>query len=167
MARLLRQAGALAYLRRKGVLQVLLITSRDTGRWVIPKGGIERGFSARAAAAQEALEEAGITGFLASKVLGIYTYDKMLRSGRKVPAVVKVFPMRVEKQLKKWAERGQRQAEWMPPEAAAAAVQEPELAALIRRLDEFVLAEPKKKKDRAGKPGAVEMPDQDAVTEQA
>jgi 8-oxo-dGTP pyrophosphatase MutT (NUDIX family) len=146
MAHLLRQAGALAYLKRKGVLRVLLITSRDTGRWVIPKGGIEPGFSAREAAAQEALEEAGIIGILARQALGTYIYDKRLRSGRSVPAVVKVFPMRVEKQRKQWPERLQRQIEWMPPEDAAAAVQEPELAELIRRLDADGMIEAKKRK---------------------
>jgi hypothetical protein len=110
MARLLRQAGALAYLKRKGILRVLLISSRDTGRWVIPKGGIEPGFSARDAAAQEAL--------------------------------VKVFPMKVDKQKKTWPEQYQRQIEWMPPEDAAQAVNEPELAAMIRQLDEAMSKTP-------------------------
>jgi 8-oxo-dGTP pyrophosphatase MutT (NUDIX family) len=142
MARLLRQAGALAYLKRKGILRVLLISSRDTGRWVIPKGGIEPGFSARDAAAQEALEEAGIIGVLARKALGTYTYGKQLRSGRTVPAVVKVFPMKVDKQKKTWPEQYQRQIEWMPPEDAAQAVNEPELAAMIRQLDEAMSKTP-------------------------
>ncbi len=134
MGKIIRQAGVVPFRVVDGALLVLLITSRDTGRWVIPKGGIERGFSASEAALREAFEEAGIKGVIDRKPLGTYVYEKRLRSGRSRPALVTVFALRVEKLVKKFPERLQRQAEWMAPEAAARAVEEPGLALLIARV---------------------------------
>ncbi len=136
MLSILRQAGAIPFQHRKGVLYVLLITSRGSGRWVIPKGGIEPGFTARQAAAQEALEEAGIKGELDAKPLGFFTYAKRLKSGISKPASVEVYALRVQKQLKKWPERAERQFEWMTIEAAMAAVQEAGVARLLAKLAE-------------------------------
>lgn len=137
MLNILRQAGAIPFEHREGVLHVLLITSRGTGRWVIPKGGVEPGFTARQAAAQEALEEAGIKGEMDAQPLGFFIYDKKLKSGASKPASVEVYGLRVEKQLKKWPEQAERQFEWMAIQAAMAAVQEPGLVRLLHRLAEL------------------------------
>jgi 8-oxo-dGTP pyrophosphatase MutT (NUDIX family) len=137
MLSILRQAGAIPFQHRKGVLYVLLITSRGSGRWVIPKGGIEPGFTARQAAAQEAFEEAGIKGEMDQQPLGSFTYAKRLKSGGLKPAAVEVYALRVQKQFKKWPERAERQFQWMTIEAAMAAVQETGMARLLARLTEL------------------------------
>jgi 8-oxo-dGTP pyrophosphatase MutT (NUDIX family) len=113
-----------------------LITSRGTGRWVIPKGGVEPGQTAVQAAEIEAYEEAGLKGFLHPTPLGFYTYGKRLRSGIAKPTSVEVFALEVQKQLKKWPEKTQRRFEWMTISSAVKSVEEPGLAMLILRLAE-------------------------------
>ena len=78
----------------------MLITSRDTGRWVIPRGGIKKGFTAAQTAEREAYEEAGVKGTISSISLGIFTYNKRLCNGAARPATVEVYAMCVEKELK-------------------------------------------------------------------
>ncbi len=140
MTEILRQAGAIPFRYDNNDLRVLLITSRDTGRWVIPKGGVEKGFTAAQAAAQEAYEEAGIRGVLSALPLGIYTYGKRLRSGIAKPATVEVYALRVEKLLKHWPERAERRLEWMTVAKAAELVEEPGMALLLLRLEEIEAA---------------------------
>jgi 8-oxo-dGTP pyrophosphatase MutT (NUDIX family) len=137
---ILRQAGAIPFRHDAEGLRVLLITSRDTGRWVIPKGQVEKGFTAAEAAAQEAYEEAGIRGIISEIPLGIFTYSKRLRSGVAKPAAVEVYALRVEKLLKKWPERAERRLEWMPVSKAVELVQEIGMAVLLRRLEEIETA---------------------------
>lgn len=143
MENVLRQAGALPYRLEPDGLRVLLITSRGTGRWVIPKGGIGKGFSPAQAAAQEAYEEAGIRGTIDKVPLGTFTYPKRLNSGRVKPASVLVFALRFEKQAKKWPEQSERQFEWMTIQAAIAAVRDPGMPHLLRRLEEIHGAAPR------------------------
>lgn len=140
MTDILRQAGAIPFRHDPEGLRVLLITSRDTGRWVIPKGGVEKGFTAAQAAAQEAYEEAGIKGIISEIPLGIFTYSKRRRSGIGKPTTVEVYALQVEKLLKKWPERGERRLEWMPVSKAVGLVQEPGMALLLRRLEEVEAA---------------------------
>jgi ADP-ribose pyrophosphatase YjhB (NUDIX family) len=47
---------------------VLLVTSRETGRWIIPKGGPIKGFKPAKTAAREAYEDAGALAYA-------YDYD--------------------------------------------------------------------------------------------
>lgn len=114
-------------------LEVLLITSRDTGRWVLPKGWPEAGEEFCEAAAREAGEEAGLAGAVSRRETGRYFYAKGLSSGKEVPCEVLVYALRVERVAEKWKERHQRRRSWMPWSDAAARVHEPDLAALIRR----------------------------------
>jgi len=137
MENVLRQAGAVPYRVEPDGLRVLLITSRGTGRWVIPKGNIEKGFSPAQAAAQEAYEEAGIRGSVDALPLGSFTYPKRMNSGRIKPASVTVFALRFEKQLKSWPEQGERKMKWMTVPAAMAAVRDPGVPRLLRRLEEI------------------------------
>jgi 8-oxo-dGTP pyrophosphatase MutT (NUDIX family) len=125
-----RQYAALPFRYRDG-LEILLISSRETRRWVIPKGWPMRGRKPHAAAAREALEEAGVVGRIGKRSVGTYRYVKMLEDGAPVPCTVEVFPMMVEGQRERWREQGQRTAQWFTAKDAAAAVQEPELKALI------------------------------------
>lgn len=116
------------------VIEVILLTSRDTGRWVIPKGWPVRGLSPAQSAAHEAQEEGGLVGRMEELSIGRYHYNKRLSDGSSVLCMVEVFALEVERQLESWPERKERRTQWFPPEEAAAAVDEPELAALIREL---------------------------------
>jgi len=119
--------------RRGENLEVLLITSRETGRWVIPKGWPMRGRSPAAAAAAEARQEAGLVGEIAKTPIGSYLYVKFGKTGRGTPCKVKVFPLKVTGQHESWREMGERTAHWFPADEAAGAVQERQLARLIRK----------------------------------
>lgn len=117
-----------------GSPRILLVTSRETRRWVLPRGNPVPGLSPAESAAQEAFEEAGILGELGSEPLGTYRYGKRKRSGALIPAEVHLFRLDVREELADWPERGQRERRWFEVHAAAAAVDEPELQALIRSL---------------------------------
>ena len=118
--------------RRAPVFEILLITSRETRRWVIPKGWPMPGLSAAESAAQEAYEEAGIRGQMAAQALGHYSYNKRQRGRAKKRFRVDVFAMEVTEVLDLWPEAHERARQWVSPAEAAARVEEPELAALIR-----------------------------------
>ena len=115
---------------------MLLITSRETQRWVVPRGNVIRGLEPHMSAAQEAYEEAGIRGRMGTEPLGVYRYEKRLRLGRVVPAEVHLYPLEVTEELEEWPERHQRQRRWFAPAAAAEAVDEPELKSLIRAMEQ-------------------------------
>jgi len=116
-----------------GGLEVLLITSRDTRRWVVPRGNPIAGKSPAESAAQEAFEEAGIVGPVGPEPIGFYSYEKRRRLRGPVPASVHLFRMIVEEEREDWPEKGQRERRWFAAQEAAAAVHEDELAQLIRR----------------------------------
>ena len=123
----LAQAGVIAYRIHRGEVQVLLMTSRDTGRWIIPKGNVKPGSSPSKAAAQEAFEEAGVKGTIVSWTpLGVYTYAKKLGSGEARSATVEVFLLQVKKQVKKWPEKGERKLAWVSAKKAVELVESPE-----------------------------------------
>ncbi len=128
-----RQVGALPFRREPdGGFLIYLITSRETRRWVIPKGWPMKGRKPYEAAAAEAYEEAGLLGNIGRRQLGFYLYDKRLKNRDSVLCQVKVFPLEVRKQLKIWPERDQREGRWFLPSDAADAVIEAGLAAIIR-----------------------------------
>lgn len=110
---------------------MLLITSRETRRWVIPKGNPIRGLASHQAAAHEAFEEAGISGIACPTSLGSYSYDKRKKSGVTRRAIVEVFPLTVLGRFDDWPEQGQRETRWFSIAEAAPLVDEPELQALI------------------------------------
>ena len=129
------QVAAICYRKTKKGYKILLITSRDTGRWVTPKGWPMRGRTEAQAAAREAYEEAGVKGEVSETSVGHYTYSKWLGKGRLLPCVVKVYPLKVREMLKTYPETGQRKNKWFSPKKAAKKVKEPRLAALIRKFD--------------------------------
>jgi 8-oxo-dGTP pyrophosphatase MutT (NUDIX family) len=132
-----KQIAALPVRRKKnGKIEILLVTSRDTGRWVLPKGWLIKGKSPWRAAAIEALEEAGAKGRVAKPEIGTFTYDKRLDDGAEVPCEVSVYPMLVERLKTDWKERAERRRRWFSPRRAAEAVKEPGLEALLRQIDE-------------------------------
>lgn len=125
------QFGAVCWRMREGEVEVLLVTSRGTGRWIIPKGWPLRGTTAARAAANEAWEEAGVTGIVHPVSLGIYSYEKESRRRRKQPVVVAVFALHVTQVADKWPEMRRRTRRWMSPAEAAELVGEPELKHLL------------------------------------
>ena len=128
-----RQVAALPWRGEGDAMRVLLVSSRETRRWVIPKGWPMKGKVDCAAAAQEAYEEAGLDGVVSETPIGAYEYLKRLKSGAARLVKVDVFPLRVTGERSIWPEKGQRTLEWMTPVEAALAVQEPELRDLIAR----------------------------------
>jgi 8-oxo-dGTP pyrophosphatase MutT (NUDIX family) len=124
------QYAALPY-RGDEDVQVLLLTSRDTGRWVLPKGWPMRGRKPHAAARREALEEAGVEGRVGKHPIGSFHYQKHLAGGASETCKVVVYPLAVERQRRRWPEQDQRTVGWFTPQEAAMVVQEPELAALL------------------------------------
>jgi 8-oxo-dGTP pyrophosphatase MutT (NUDIX family) len=133
------QYAALPYRVGEG-LEILLITSRGTGRWVLPKGWPMRGRTAHSAAAREALEEAGVKGDVGRIAIGRYSYGKRLKNGAVLACTVEVYPLAVDRQLKRWPEQGQRSFSWFSPTEAAELVDEVELAALIQSFAEAMAA---------------------------
>ena len=102
-----------------GELRVVLVTSRERRRWILPKGWPIRGLKDWEAAATEAMEEAGLLGRVARRPVGRYAYEK--RFPRRVETVtVEVYPLRVDRRLELWPEKGQREVRWFTPGEAAA-----------------------------------------------
>ena len=122
-----------------GSLDIMLITSRDTGRWVLPKGWPMRGKTAPEAAAREAYEEAGIIGQADAAPVGSYHYRKRRRRGTSVLCRVEVFPLDVLDELQRWPEKRQRKRSWFSSEDAAALVDEAELKTLILTAQDAIL----------------------------
>ena len=114
--------------------KVLLVTSRDTGRWVIPKGWPMAGRSLSEAAAQEAWEEAGVRGDIKTREYGRFGYDKGQDSGFAVPVEVRVFLLSVTTLHDDFPEAEERKRRWFSPAEAARMVIEPELKALLNSL---------------------------------
>ncbi len=127
------QYAALPYRGRgKSELEVMLITSRDTGRWIIPKGWPKHGLPPHDAAAQEAFEEAGVAGKITKRPIGSYSYIKVIKQGDTTRCSVRVFALRVTRQHKKWPEKRQRKIRWYGPDDAVRFVGEPYLRRVIR-----------------------------------
>ncbi len=126
------QVAALCWRMHKGVVQVVLITSRETGRWVIPKGWPVAGLKPCTAAAREAWEEAGVVGRISDKPLGEYLYDKIKSPVLATRCAVAVFPLRVEALKRRFPEASERLRRWFSADQAAELVAEPALAQLLQ-----------------------------------
>jgi 8-oxo-dGTP pyrophosphatase MutT (NUDIX family) len=114
MLRSVKQYAALPVMVIRSTLHVLLITSRVTPRWIIPKGHPEEGMQPSAVALLEAQEEAGVSGAISKKPIGRYRSHKCLPSGIVVPAEVTVFRLDVSEHLAKWKECLERKIMWVP-----------------------------------------------------
>jgi 8-oxo-dGTP pyrophosphatase MutT (NUDIX family) len=127
------QYGALPYrFTKTGVLQILVVTTRTTRRWIIPKGWPMSGRKPAQAAAQEAYEEAGVRGDISATSIGTFTYDKLLDGeDGAIPCEVKVFPLLVKRQTKSWPEATEREFQWLTLDEAAATVGDEGLRSLI------------------------------------
>ena len=128
----MRQVAALPYrIDARGRADVMLITSRETRRWVLPKGNLIEGLDWHQAAAQEAFEEAGVTGIPCPTSIGEYRYDKRRKDGSVRNVSVAVFPLAFTAQADEWPEQDERETRWFALAEAARAIDEPDLARLI------------------------------------
>ncbi len=126
------QYAALPYRVDGARVRILLITSRRSRRWIIPKGWPIEGLKPHEAAAAEAAEEAGIVGTAEAQPIGSYRYLKMGRGGESARAVqVIAFPLLVEAHHHAWKEQAERSQHWFRYQDAAALVAEPALKRLI------------------------------------
>ena len=137
-----QQYAALPSRQVGGEVEIMLVSSRDTRRWIIPKGWPMKGRKPHAAAQIEAHEEAGLVGKIEKTKIGAFHYHKRLKNGAAILARVDVFPMQVQSQAKHWREQGQRVTQWFTYTDAAQEVLEGELKALILAFGKGKLCQP-------------------------
>jgi 8-oxo-dGTP pyrophosphatase MutT (NUDIX family) len=131
-----KQFGALCLRKAtSGRSKVLLITTRETKRWTIPKGWPMKGWSAHKVAKCEAWEEAGVKGRAKNRPFGYYTYLKRLAIGDVIPAIVEVHIIEVRRMRKNFPEAHQRRLTWVSPYDASRMIDEPELQSLLRKVE--------------------------------
>jgi len=129
-----QQYAALPFTVEDGELLILLVTSRETGRWIIPKGWPEKKLKPYQVAEREAFEEAGLLGWISHKSLARFQYTKRIDENTRRLCTVEVFALAVEQELDDWPERTQRQRQWMTPAQAAQHVTEAGLAEFLAAL---------------------------------
>ncbi|MCU4653688.1 NUDIX hydrolase [Roseibacterium sp. SDUM158016] len=132
------QFGALCYRRaksKKSGFEVLLVSSRDTGRWIIPKGWPVDGETPAAAAAMEAWEEAGVRGRAHETCIGHFSYHKWIDEELSLPCIVGVFPVEVLRLDDDYPEAQERKRKWFSPKKAAQRLSEPELRQIVQSFD--------------------------------
>jgi len=125
------QFAALPWRWVDGHLEILLITTLTSKRWVVPKGWPVEGYSPSECAAQEAFEEAGVVGTTALKPVGSFDYRKRRKTGDEIACHVDVFDLEVERQRRAWPEKAVRQTCWCTVEEAMTRVSDPGLKRLI------------------------------------
>lgn len=117
---------------KKGRVRLLLVTTRDSARWIIPKGWPMPGIDDATAAAVEAEEEAGVAGTIGNRKIGSFRYEKVLASGATVKCRVHVYPLEVTGRSPSWKEAGERRRRWCSPRKAVSLLDNPDLASLVR-----------------------------------
>lgn len=122
------QVDAVPVRRKNDRLEILLVTSRRKGRWIIPKGGRSRGLDDKRAASREAREEGGVRGEICGGALGTYKH----RSRK--PKRVTVYRLDVEREDKRWPEQAFRRRTWVSPRKARKLIEDPGLRKLIRKV---------------------------------
>ena len=133
------QYGAIPFRRRvDGTIEVMLVTARRTGRWIIPKGWPARGLQPFELAAHEAMEEGGVLGQAKERPIGTYQHKKTLSDGSSVRCQVVVFALDLDVHMKSWPESVQRTTRWFSLTEAATAIRELELKALLLDFDELI-----------------------------
>lgn len=130
----IRQVAAIPFrLNARGDVEVMLVTSRTTRRFIVPKGWPMKGKSGRKAATIEAREEAGVLGKTLKEPAGTYSYWKRL-ANRFVRVDVIVYLLEVTEELADWQEAKRRQRAWLPAADAATLIDEPDLSTLVANL---------------------------------
>ncbi|MBC7166399.1 NUDIX hydrolase [Phenylobacterium sp.] len=134
------QSGAVPYRMTDKGVRFLLVTSRRTGRWLFPKGGLMPGLEAWDSAAREALEEAGVEGVVSCEALGAYRSARV-RDERSQTIEVTLYPLEVTRQLDRWPEKAQRRRRWADIDEACAMVRDPDLIAILETAQARIAAQ--------------------------
>ncbi len=129
------QFAALPFRIVQDKVQVMLITSRGTKRWILPKGWPMDGMTPAQSAAEEAFEEAGVRGKPYDVCVGVYSYNKVMENGPDLPCLAMVFPLKVKRVLSTYPEKSERRRKWLPLKRAAEKISEPELRAILKGFD--------------------------------
>jgi len=124
------QFAALCYRIKDDKVQVCIVTSRRSKRWIVPKGWPMQGQTPMDAAATEAFEEAGVRGKIYPRPIGVFSYYKV-RSEDELPCMAVVYPLKVKKVLKRWPEERERERKWVSRKKAAALLDDPELSNIV------------------------------------
>ena len=128
------QYGALPYrFTPMAALEVLVVTTRQSRRWIVPKGWPIKRLTPSKSAAREAFEEAGVRGKIGARAIGNFRYKKTGQNGADPDCEVKIFPLLVRRQSATWPEHGQRVVQWVDPEKAISLIREPELKAIVAK----------------------------------
>jgi 8-oxo-dGTP pyrophosphatase MutT (NUDIX family) len=135
------QCGALPFsITEDGEVKVMLVTTRGKRDWIIPKGWPMRNLTAGATAAREAYEEAGLLGVVVGEEpIGFYRYKKGRASRKATIHEVSVFLFAVERQIRKWPERSQRETRWFAPAEASTLVVQSGLADILQTATSRIL----------------------------
>jgi 8-oxo-dGTP pyrophosphatase MutT (NUDIX family) len=135
------QSAAIPYRRNKdATLEVLLVTSRRKGRWVLPKGKIKRGLLPHTSAAREAFEEAGVVGEIDRAPIGQYRQRASGAAGPGGEIVIQAFALKVITEHRSWPEMSVRRRHWMPLAAAINSVGDANLREILRTFHEVMAA---------------------------
>lgn len=132
------QIAALPYVRLNDETLICLVSTRRTGRWVIPKGWEKPGIKPYDNAANEALEEAGLIGEICPEPAANFTYNKRLHTFASVSCDVKIYLLEVTSQLISWREQHQREFVWVSCEEAINLVEDDELAEILAQTDRLI-----------------------------
>jgi 8-oxo-dGTP pyrophosphatase MutT (NUDIX family) len=124
------QSGVIPYRIRRGQIEIAMVTASSGPHWTIPKGHVEPGMSPQDSAAKEAFEESGLLGDVESRCIGSYVYEK-----RGTLRQVKLYPLAVTRELKRWPEMNERKRRWMSIEEAASRVRSAELRCCIQQFE--------------------------------
>jgi 8-oxo-dGTP pyrophosphatase MutT (NUDIX family) len=114
-------------------LEILIVTTRQSRQWIVPKGWPIKRLSPPKSAAREAFEEAGVRGKIGARAVGVFRYKKARENGADPDYEVEVFPLLVRRQSATWPEFGQRVVQWVDPEKAVALIRDPELKAIVEK----------------------------------
>jgi 8-oxo-dGTP pyrophosphatase MutT (NUDIX family) len=129
------QYGALPYrFTSMAALEILVVTTRQSRQWIVPKGWPIKRLTPSKSAAREAFEEAGVRGKIGARAIGNFRYKKPARQADIDPDYdVKIFPLLVRRQSATWPEYGQRMVQWVDPEKAISLIREPELRSIVEK----------------------------------
>jgi 8-oxo-dGTP pyrophosphatase MutT (NUDIX family) len=130
-----QQAAALPFRLSDAGYELLFVSTKRRGRWLLPKGWPKKGEALTTAAAREAREEAGVNGVISPESIGSYRYRKNMLQGYEVPCDVVVFPFRVDSEESAWCEGDTRARRWCKLADAPDFCDEPGLSRLLEQLD--------------------------------
>ena len=128
-----RRYGALPWYRDEaGGVRVILITTRTTGSWSVPRGRRIPGKTRRRSAEIETYEESGKVARAGRKLGAYLVAPRGGEAGRKgLPLQVTVYAARVRRHVDAWPERGQRLVTDVTPTEAVGMVRDTGLAKII------------------------------------